>query len=184
LGSLLHLILNTSIMKTINIFILAILFSSCENNPDIILTKSGKSILTARTQNYLWDICRPTSESNASFIVTCSSCTTLSFTPSCGSPNCVDDGSGTLSSQSQVIIVCSGSSDPSWNSSTCTLTLPVNKISYIRQNSAGTCQTNGFDFDPTPCPSTPDGSIYIKSQVYPSCTPYVTKSSCVDIVVH
>lgn len=159
-----------------------IVLFSCDKSHESITVDQSKDKLNSRTQSYLWDICRPTSESNATFRVTATGYTTINFTPSCGSPTCVDDGSGTLSSQASVIIVCN-SNTLSWNSGTCTLTLPTNQISFVRQTSTGTCQTNGFDWDPTSCPSTPDGDIYIKSQVYPTCTPYVTYnvSSCVVV---
>ncbi|MFN8279234.1 MAG: hypothetical protein U0V49_03025 [Saprospiraceae bacterium] len=172
-------------MKILKLLFFTAITISCNKIQDVSLITPSSTPLTQRTQSYIWDICRPTNESDATYRVTATGYTTVNFTPSCGSPDCVDDGSGTLSSQSQVVIVCN-SNTLSWNSGTCTLTLPANQKSFIRQTSSGTCQTHGFDFDPTSCPSTPDGDIYIKSQVYPNCTPYVNiiSTSCVVITAH
>lgn len=139
------------------------------------------SKLKARTGfSAIWDICRPCSEGNATFRITQIGVGNISITPTCGSPNCVDDGSGTICSQASITITISGST-LTWNSGTCTLNLPSGYSYTARQISSGTCNTHGFDWSDSQCTGTPMGDIYIKSQVYPDCTPYVTNTTCIQL---
>lgn len=154
---------------------------SCASDSSLNTEQIKGNKLTPRVFSATWDICRPCSEGNATF--RCQDANNsgnfITFTPACGSPTCTDDGSGTLCSQASVTITQVASGSASWNANACALTLPSDTKWSIRQTSSGTCITNGFDWDERGC--TASGSIYIKSQVYPTCTPYVTNSTCIQI---
>ena len=171
-----------SIYFFIGVLITYFIFSCQPENSDVLPVGKFSNELNPRSSlNVTWDICKPCSESDASFRVTQSgSSNSLDFTPSCGTPSCVDDGSGTLCAQARVVITISGST-LDWNPSTCTLNLPSGIKYFIRQYSGGTCLTHGFNWSDSTCTSSPMGNIYIKSQVYPSCTPYVTNNTCIDV---
>lgn len=152
---------------------------SCNSESDYIYKDDlvhSRSLLDAR-----WDICRFTNESDNSFkITTNNSSFVLDITPTGGTPNCVDDGSGTITSQAQVILTATGTGDATYNSSTRTLNLPSGKEWHVRQTS-GSCMTHGYDWDDANCTSTPSGTIYIKSQMSPACAPYITNTTCIQI---
>lgn len=167
------------------ILLLSVLFIfSCRTQDTEVVIQNGRisTNLSPRSSfSAIWDICKPTREANAGFRVFSpagSSNQVLQFTPSSGSPNCGDDGSGTIASQAQVeITINSGSVTFSGS----VLNLPPGSSYSIRQYTTGDCQTHGFDWTDVNCLSQPMGDIYIKSQVSPSCTPYVTNTTCIQI---
>lgn len=174
-------------MKIVSFFILLFFVSSCERATETVTNQDASQLDLASRSSFdaAWEICRPCSEGNASFRLhkVGGGVSDIDFTPTCGTvTQCIDDGSGTLCAQAKIRIVITGSV-MAWSPSTCTISLPLGGDYTIRQYSVGTCQTNGFDWNSnsTYCPSTPSGSVYIKSQVYPTCTPYTTNSTCIDI---
>lgn len=174
-------------MKIIWNFLFAFVIVSCTTSSDyesIVSHKQQNNELKPRSSfSAIWDICRLTSESNNTFRATQLNCengtiTYFDFTPNCGSPQCIDDGSGTLSSQASVTISISGSF--TYNSGTCTLHLPDGYRYTIRQIT-GSCITHGFNWNSCNCTGSPNGDIYIKSQVQPSCPPYITNTTCIQV---